>query len=291
VGVLECVVNISEGRRPDVIASLSGACQDGLLDVHSDGGHNRSVFTLGGPEVEVAARDLTRAAVATLDLRAHRGVHPRIGVVDVVPCVPLEPPGGAAPGHPLDEAVAARDRFASWAASELGLPCFLYGPGRSLPEVRRGAFGSLPPDVGPATPHPTAGACAVGARPVLVAYNVWLATTDVDVARAIAAGVRGPAVRALGLDPGGRVQVSCNLIDPAAFGPADLFDAVSALAAAAGTAVTGAELVGLVPAAVLGAIPPVRWPLLDLGPDRTIEARLARIGDAVAQPRDRRERG
>jgi hypothetical protein len=85
--------------------------------------------------------------------------------------------------------------------------------------------------------------------------------------------------------------VSCNLIDPAAFGPADLFDAVSALAAAAGTAVTGAELVGLVPAAVLGAIPPVRWPLLDLGPDRTIEARLARIGDAVAQPRDRRERG
>ena len=178
-----------------------------------------------------------------------------MGVVDVVPFVPLE-------GSTMDDAVAARDRFLAWAGAELDLPGFAYGPERSLPEVRRTAFGGLAPTAGPPAPHPTAGAVCVGARPLLVAYNVWLADgVGLEDARRVAAAVRRPdVVRALGLDVGGRAQVSMNLIDPVdGVGPAEAFDAVRAL-----VAVDRAELVGLVPAAVLAAVPPARWAELDL---------------------------
>jgi glutamate formiminotransferase len=269
--VLECVVNVSEGRDGAVVAALAAAGGACLLDVHSDGHHNRSVLTLAGEsaEVEAAVRAVTVEAVARLDLRTHGGVHPRMGVVDVVPFVPL---GDSV----LADAVAARDRFLAWAGSELDLPGFAYGPERSLPEVRRTAFGgALAPSAGPPVPHPTAGAVCAGARPVLVAYNVWLATgVGVDEARRVAAAVRRPgAVRALGLDVGGRAQVSMNLVDPMAVGPAAAYDAVRDL-----VAVDGAELVGLVPAAVLDRVDPRRWPELDLGRDRTIETRLAEHG-------------
>jgi glutamate formiminotransferase len=196
-------------------------------------------------------------------------VHPRIGAVDVVPFVALG-------STPFARAVEARDAFAAWAGSALSLPCFLYGPERSLPDVRRGAFTSFPPDAGPPAPHPTAGACAVGARPVLVAYNVWLAGAGLDTARAIARSLRGPAVRALGLQVGpgaADVQVSMNLVDPAAFGPAEAYDAVRAEAP-----VARAELVGLVPRSVLEATPQDRWTELDLAEDRTIEARAEALG-------------
>lgn len=263
--MLECVVNISEGRDAAVIAAVAAAAGPSLLDVHSDPHHHRSVLTLAGPAVEGAARGVAAEAVARLDLRAHAGAHPRLGVVDVVPFVPLD-------GVPLDQAVAARGRFAEWAAAALDLPCFLYGPERSLPEVRRGAFRSLAPDTGPPAPHPTAGAACVGARPVLVAYNVWLAPpADVATAQRVAAVVRGPALRALGFDVGGRAQVSMNLTDPLVLGPAQAYDAVAAL-----VAVAGAELVGLVPAAALAAVPRQRWGELDLDGSKTIEARLPR---------------
>jgi glutamate formiminotransferase len=183
--------------------------------------------------------------------------------------VPFVPLGEAT----LDGAVAARDAFAAWAGRELLLPCFRYGPERTLPEVRRRAFVDLEPDTGPPTPHPTAGAACVGARPFLVAYNVWLAEPDLDLARRVAAAVRSPAVRALGLACGGRVQVSMNLIVPFTVGPADAFDAVAARAP-----VAGAELVGLVPAAILDRVPAGRYEELDLGAERTIESRLARRG-------------
>jgi glutamate formiminotransferase/glutamate formiminotransferase/formiminotetrahydrofolate cyclodeaminase len=264
--VLECVINISEGRDAAVLAALADDASAALLDVHTDPGHNRSVFTLAGVDVEAAARALTATAVARLDLGRHHGVHPRIGVVDVIPFVPLA-------GSSLDDAVAARDRFAAWAAAELALPCFLYGPGRALPEVRRRAFVDLSPDVGPATPHPTAGASAVGARPVLVAYNLWLEPADVAVARSIAAELRSPDVRALGLTVGDGVQVSLNLVNPERFGPAAAFDAV-----ASRSAIARAELVGLLPASVLAGIPEARWHQLDVEPSRTIEARLEQAG-------------
>jgi glutamate formiminotransferase len=187
--VLECVINVSEGRDADALARLREACSDALLDVHTDVDHNRSVFTLAGWDVLDAARALTRCAVATLDLRRHTGVHPRIGVVDVVPFVPLF-------DATIADAIAVRNRFAVWAAESLHVPCFLYGPERALPDVRREAFtDALAPDVGPPVPDPSAGAIAVGARPVLIAYNVWLADgTGLDVARRIARDVRRPGV-------------------------------------------------------------------------------------------------
>jgi glutamate formiminotransferase / 5-formyltetrahydrofolate cyclo-ligase len=259
--VLECVVNVSAGADGDPVDEIAAAAGGDLLDVHRDQHHNRSVLTLVG---EDAPRRVARTAVDTLDLRHHRGAHPRIGVVDVVPFVPL-------PGSSPPDALAARDRFLSWISTELGVPGFAYGPERSLPDVRRRAFRDLAPDVGPPRPHPTAGAVAVGARDVLVAWNLWLADPDLERARQVAAVVRGPHVRALGLHVGERVQVSMNLIAPDVVGPAEAWDAV-----AAHVPLAGAELVGLVPAAVLERTDPERWSQLDLDEERTIEARLRR---------------
>jgi glutamate formiminotransferase/glutamate formiminotransferase/formiminotetrahydrofolate cyclodeaminase len=257
--VEECVINVSEGRDRAAIRRLSVAAGGCLLDVHSDPHHNRSVITLAGAGVEDAARAVTVEAVRRIDLRLHVGVHPRLGAVDVVPFVPLA-------GSTMDDATAARDRFAEWAGDDLGVPCFLYGPERSLPDVRRRAFTGLSPDTGPPVAHPTAGAICVGARPVLVAYNVWLAEgVPVAVARQVAREIRGPGLRALGLDVGGRAQVSMNLVEPEKVTPADAFDAVAARAP-----VDRAELVGLVPAAVLEAVPPARWEELALSPAKTL---------------------
>ena len=262
--MLECVINISEGRDRDRIAAIAAGAGADLLDVHVDPDHHRCVLTGVGP---AAARAVAAATILRLDIRQHAGVHPRIGVLDVVPFVPL---GDAT----LGDAVAARDDMATWLAQTFGLPCFLYGPERSLPEVRRGAFRSIEPDIGPADPHPTAGACAVGARPILVAYNVWLARPledgGLDLARSIAAELRAPEVRTLGLPVGPHAQVSMNLIDPMVVGPLAVYDAVAERAE-----IARAELVGLLPAAVLASIPPERWDALDVGAERTIEHRIA----------------
>jgi glutamate formiminotransferase / 5-formyltetrahydrofolate cyclo-ligase len=207
-------------------------------------------------------------------LDGHDGAHPRLGVLDVVPFVPLGT-------TPASAAVAARDSFCSWAGQVLGVPCFRYGPlpdgsERSLPDIRRTAFALLAPDAGPHQPHPTAGAIAVGSRPVLVAYNLWLegAGATGTLARDLARSLRGPAVRALGFELAHGIQVSCNLVDPVLVGPGDVYDAVAARLDGTGAAIGRCELVGLVPAAVLIRIPAERWPLLDLGVDKTIESRL-----------------
>jgi glutamate formiminotransferase len=264
--VLECVLNISEGRDLDRVAAIAATAGPDLLDVHSDPYHHRSVLTLVG---EAAPCAVASAAVQLLDLRGHDGVHPRLGVVDVVPFAALD-------GSTEADAVAARDRFAEWFAATHDVPCFVYGRERTLPDVRRLAFGELAPTTGPATPHPSAGATAVGARPLLVAYNVWLEDVDLATTRAIAASVRRPGLRTLGLQVGPRTQVSMNLVEPLRLGPAAAYDLVSAAARGAGASVGGAELVGLVPAAVLAAVDAERWSALDLAEDRTIEARLRR---------------
>lgn len=274
--MLECVVNVSEGCDEAILANLAGAAGERLLDVHSDCAHHRSVFTMAGEDdgVQAGTRDLARAAVGLLDLRGHEGAHPRFGALDVVPWVALE-------GWPLRDVEAAygqscgqrareaRDAFARWASSELGLPVFLYGPERSLPDVRKKAFLSLPPDFGPPAPHETAGAVAVGCRPLMVAYNLWLLETDFEQARMVASAIRSSYVRALAFVLGGHVQVSCNLLRPLVVGPAAAWDQV-----AERTAIARAELVGLVPEAVLMATPRRRWGQLDLAPERTIESRL-----------------
>jgi glutamate formiminotransferase / 5-formyltetrahydrofolate cyclo-ligase len=281
---VECVVNVSEGRDQDFLARLRDAAGPVLLDLHRDPDHHRSVFTLAGEAESIthAVRALARASVAGLDLGTHQGAHPRQGVLDVVPFVPYAP--GLLPGHdldPHDPVVSLRDAFARWMSTTLGVPTFLYGPlaggeHRTLPQVRRLAFSELAPDFGPRHPHPTAGTTAVGARSVLVAYNVWV--SSVEVARTVAPLVRGPAVRALGLAVGRDAQVSCNLVNPAEIGPAEAYDAVRDLVEEAGGTVEGAELVGLLPSAVLRGIPPSRWTQLGLSADRTVEARLGRLG-------------
>jgi glutamate formiminotransferase len=275
---IECVVNVSEGRNETVLTELAAAAAPVLLDRHTDADHHRSVFTLAGAvdAVAHAVRELATACVERLDLGPHHGgAHPRLGVLDVVPFVPFVP--GRPPILDLSGVVPRRDEFARWLSATFDVPSFLYGPlpggrTRTLPQVRRHAFVDLAPDFGPAQPHRTAGATAVGARPVLVAYNVWVST--VAVAQRVAPLVRNPVVRTLGLAVGERAQVSCNLVDPANFGPERLYDAVADLVTQAGGAVTGAELVGLIPQTILAAIPPSRWAELGLSADATIEGRL-----------------
>lgn len=266
--MLECVVNISEGRDIALLAGLAELLSPSLLDVHTDPDHNRSVFTLVG---EDAPRELARECVARLSLTAHSGVHPRVGVVDVVPFVPLQ-------GSTMADATAARDRFAGWIGGELGVPAFLYGAERTLPDIRRNAWQGLSPDAGPDRPHPSAGAVCVGARDVLVAYNVWLEGADIALTKRIASQVRTDAVRTLGLQVGNLTQVSMNLVSPHVAGPAEAYDAVLREINGTGARVLHAELVGLLPAGVLSSVPESRWEELDLSAERTIEARLERLG-------------
>lgn len=269
--MLACVVNISEGRDLAVVDEVASVTTSALLDLHSDPDHNRSVLTLGGSDAFDAACALARAATTRLDLRRHHGVHPRLGVLDVVPFVPIGEPLGD--DMDLIEAIAARDAFAGYAASELGLACFLYGPERSLPEIRRRAFVDLEPDFGPAARNDRLGAVCVGARAPLIAYNVVLRDNDFALAQTIARSLRSPWVRALAFSLGERVQVSSNLVAPWHFGPAEFYDAVAARAP-----VHAAELVGLLPAEVLAGIEPGRYEELDVSREQTIEFRLSRLG-------------
>lgn len=269
--MLECVVNVSEGCDTERLVALDRACRPHLLDRHSDCDHHRSVFTLAG---EAAVRDLTRECFERLDIREHHGVHPRLGVVDVVPFVPLS-------DTTMSEARRARDDYAHWASSAFDVPVFVYGPAdsneRQLPDIRRWAFRELAPDFGPSAPHPTAGAICVGVRDVLVAYNVWLDDdASMDVARSIAREVRGDGIRALALQVGPRLQISTNLIEPRRVGPMEAFDRIATSADTHGARASHGELVGLLPADVLARIPAARRERLDVDDSRTIEGRLAR---------------
>jgi len=280
--VLECVPNVSEGRDDRVIAALVDACGPSLLDVHRDSDHHRSVFTIAGPgprDAVGAVQALARVAGELIDIRTHRGVHPRLGALDVVPFVAFDEPRQAA----VDAAIA----FADWVAAALRLPVFLYDradpAGRTLPEARRDAFVRRSPDRGPTAPHPRLGAVAVGARPPMIAVNCWLDTRDLPLAREVATSVRErdgglPGVRALAftLDEGGATQVAMNLVDLERTGLEEACTAVRRRVEAAGSHVTRVEVVGLVPAAELAGC---SQPFLDwagLGPDLTIEGRLAR---------------
>ena len=283
-------MNISEGQRPEVLAAVAEACGTALLDVHTDADHHRSVFTLARPSSDQAAEAalaLARAAVERIDVSVHTGVHPRVGAVDVVPFVAFDDPTANGLAVAGDVARAWGQRV----SDELGVPVFLYGAadpqGRTLPELRRTAFRERTPDLGPAKPHPTAGAMAVGARPVLVAINCELTAgpqgleADLAVARAIAREVRErdgglPGVRALGLalETKGRAQVSMNLIDLAATGVETALESVRRAAIEAGSDVEEVELVGLLPAAELERCSGEFLAWSGLSPDRTVEARL-----------------
>jgi glutamate formiminotransferase / 5-formyltetrahydrofolate cyclo-ligase len=267
--VLEAVPNVSEGRRPDVVSEIADAFSGGveLLDVHSDADHHRSVFTLVGDEAALVDALLAgiSASVERIDLTEHVGVHPRVGAADVVPLVSLVPGDMAL-------AIAAARELAARVGSELGLPVFLYGEaggGRRPAYFRRGGVdelrarieeGDLVPDEGPHEINPRSGAVLVGARQVLIAYNLDLLTHKVAVAREVAAAVRHssggiPGVQAIGLElpAAGRMQVSMNVIDVDAAPLHEVVERVRAEARKFGVEVSGGELVGLVPERVVAA--------------------------------------
>jgi len=267
--VLEAVPNVSEGKRPDVISAIADAFSRGveLLDVHSDADHHRSVFTLVGEEGALIDALLAGIAASAerVDLREHVGVHPRIGSADVVPLVPLVP-------EDMPRAISEARELAKRVGAQLGLPVFLYGEaggGRRPAYFRRGGVdelrarveeGELVPDEGPHEIDPRSGAALVGARHVLVAYNLDLATSKVAVAREVAAAVRYssggiPGVQAIGLElpTAGRVQVSINVIDVDAAPLHEVVERVRSEAGRFGVEVSGGELVGLVPERVFAA--------------------------------------
>lgn len=270
--LVECVPNFSEGRDPAVIEALAAAVTSvpgvALLDRHSDPDHHRTVLTFAGSPAAVSESAFRAVAVAVerIDMRRRtgtdRGVHPRVGAADVVPFVPLR-------GATMSDCVALAGALGERLARELGLPIYLYGaaarrPERArLPWLRRPEFEGLAaalatperaPDFGPARPHPSAGATVVGARGLLLAFNLDLATSDLAVAKRIAKTIRessggmpGVQARGLTLPLQGRVQVTTNLLDLARSGPGKVFAEVERLAALEGTRVAACELVGLMP--------------------------------------------
>ena len=272
-GVIECVPNVSEGRRLDVVARMADAIRATsgvrLLNASSDPAHNRSVFTFvgGAEDAQRAVLALFERAVADVDLRDHQGVHPRLGAVDVVPFVPLM-------GASMATCVAAARAAGALIADRFGIPVYLYeeasnNPARKrLEDIRRGAFEGLKdkmsrpewiPDFGPPHPHPSVGATVIGARRILIAYNVNLASDRLDIAKAIARTVRQssgglPFVKAMGvrLAPG-VVQVSMNLTNFEVTPMHVAFDAVKREAERQGVPVRGSEVIGLVPQAALRA--------------------------------------
>jgi glutamate formiminotransferase len=294
--VLECIPNVSDGRRPQVIGALAdelvATAGVRLLDRSSDPSHNRSVFTCVGDAagLEQAMVSLCQRAASLIDLRGHHGVHPRIGAVDVIPFVPLS-------GSVMADAVVLARRVGARIAAECGVPVYLYEEAalqpdrRQLEAIRRGGFEGLAgkmatrewaPDFGPLAPHPTAGATAVGARRPLIAFNVNLATDRVDLARQIARTVRAssgglPALKAMGvaLLERGVVQVSMNLTDYTRTSMIDAFEAVRREAERLGVSVIESELIGLAPAAALDAATAAAIGLVDYSPRRILEQAIA----------------
>ena len=272
--LIECVPNFSEGSRPEVVEAIVAKVRAGsparILDLQSDASHNRSVLTLAGDAESLfnAVLALVGACVAAIDLRSHKGEHPRMGAVDVIPFIPLE-------GATIADCVALARRVGEALAKTHSIPVFLYEDAataahrKGLEDIRRGQFEGLQaklkdplwqPDFGPAEPHPSFGAVVVGARMPLIAFNVNLNTDDVEVAKKIAKGIRHSTggfrfVKAMGLivDINGRkaAQVSMNMTD---FTKTPLFRVMETIrneAARHGVLISGSEIVGLVPAQAL----------------------------------------
>ncbi|MCY3710818.1 MAG: glutamate formimidoyltransferase [Caldilineaceae bacterium] len=324
IPIIEAVPNFSEGRRADVIDELAAAVRTSgarLLDRTSDPHHNRTVLTVAGPPEQVLQGlfNAVEVAVARIDLRGHRGVHPRLGAADVVPLVPV--------GNTLlaDCALLAR-QLGRRIGDELDLPVYLYGEAaaraerRNLADVRRGEYEALVreihlpqrlPDFGPAKVGP-AGAVVVGARPVLIAFNVFLRSSELAVARTIARRIRErdgglPAVRALGLLVDGQAQVSMNLVDYRVTTPHAAVNAIRRQAARHSVKLDRSELIGLIPQCALPgigeqneggdgeALSPRTLAaaanallLPELTPDRVLEVALRRLEAGIARcaPRD-----
>lgn len=290
--LFEAVPNFSEGRDREkvsrIVAAVRAVPNVRILGLHSDPDHNRSVLTFAGEEDAVldAAVALAESCVTEIDLSTQTGVHPRMGVLDVLPFVPLE-------GATLEDAARLAHR-AGGRIGALGLPVYLYEHAataphrRNLADVRRGGYEGLAarlhdpawkPDYGPARLSPESGAVAVGARPFLIAFNAFLDKADVGIAREVAGKVRErdgglPGLKALGLEVGGQAQVSMNLTDLEATSLPVALEAVRAAAAQRGARIEWTELVGLMPLDALVQTARHYLGIRDLGPEHVLEARL-----------------
>jgi len=294
--IVECVPNFSEGRRTDVIKEITNAAQAiseiTILDCESDPNHNRMVLTFVGPPeaVKTAALAASGKAIELIDLTKHTGEHPRMGAVDVVPFVPLR-------DVTMEDCVILARDFGKEYAERFSVPVFLYERAatkperRNLADVRQGQFEGLreligvdptrKPDFGPEKIHLTAGATAVGARPILIAYNVNLGTEDLSIAKKIAKKIRErdgglPAVKALGFELKDRklVQVSMKLTDYTKSSMHDVLDAISGLAKENGVPVVESEIVGLVPEEAMLKASVHYLSLRNFSSDQVIENRI-----------------
>ena len=297
--LIECIPNLSEGRRPEVVATFVDAVRAvpgvKMLDHSSDASHNRSVLTFVGDAsgVAQAVLALVERAVAAIDLRTHKGEHPRLGAVDVVPFVPIE-------GATMADCVALAKRVGAEIAERFRVPVYLYEEAaanaarRNLEDIRRGEFEGLAakmaspgwtPDFGPAVPHPSAGATVVGARMPLIAYNINLATDRIDVAKKIAAAIRYSSggfryVKAAGftLEDRGIVQVSMNLTNYEKTPIFRVFEVVKREAERHGVQILESEIVGLVPSAALNAAAEFYLQIAGFKPDQVLENKLRQEG-------------
>jgi len=296
-GIVECIPNFSEGRRSEVIDQIVSAIQSisgaVLLDRESDPNHNRSVVTfVASPDRVVdAAIAAAKKASELIDLNKHTGEHPRMGATDVIPFVPIS-------GVSMEDCVGLARECGQRMWNELGIPVYLYEKAATRPErenlaaVRKGQFEGIRdeiasnearrPDFGEPRVHPTAGITAVGARPPLIAYNVNLATSDVEIANKIARAVRHQSggfryVKALGfeLKDRGIVQVSMNMVNYEGTPLFRVFEAIQREAARYGVAVVGSEIVGLVPQRALNAVADYYLQLEDFTEVQILEHRLA----------------
>ncbi|MFL5564940.1 MAG: glutamate formimidoyltransferase [Gemmatimonadaceae bacterium] len=304
--LVECVPNFSEGRRGDVVDAIRDAIASvegvSVLDVSSDASHNRSVITFVAPvetAVDAAFAGIS-AAAERIDLCQHTGEHPRIGATDVVPFIPLE-------GSTMEDCIALARALGERVGRELQIPVYLYEraattPAReNLADVRRGEFEGLreelgrnparDPDFGPSKIHPTCGAIAIGARPFLVAYNVYLGpASNLQIAKNVAKAVRGSSggfryVKGLGLEVDGQAQVSMNLVDTEKTPLHHAFDFIKMRAEAQGAQVTWSEIVGLVPERVLFETAASHLQLTQFTPAQILERQVREVltgGESVS---------
>lgn len=295
MAIIECIPNVSEGRRTEVVDAIAAAIRAvpgvRLLDHSSDASHNRSVFTMAGEAgpIKAAVLAIYERAVPVIDLRTHAGEHPRLGAIDVVPFVPIE-------GVTMAECVALAREVGAEVAVRFGVPVYLYEEAsadparRNLEDIRRGEFEGLAakmaskgwgPDFGPAAPHPTAGASVIGARMPLIAYNINLNTDRLDVAKKIAAAIRHSSggfryVKAAGfeLKERGIVQVSMNLTNYEKTPIFRVFETVKREAERYGVSILESEIVGLIPSAALNSAAEYYLQIAGFKADQVLENKL-----------------
>ena len=292
--LVECVPNFSEGRKVSVINKIAASAKKvsgvRVLDTEWDKSHNRSLVTIVGSPREVlsAAFEMIKIATKLIDMRKHKGEHPRIGATDVVPFIPIS-------GITVKDCVVLSIKLAERIAKELRIPVYLYEAAAkradrvNLADVRRGEYeglskeiGSNPdrkPDFGPNKMHPTAGAVVVGARKYLIAYNINLDTKDVEIAKKIAAKIREkdgglPGVKALGFEVGGFAQVSMNLVDFEKTNFDEAFREVEKEAKKLNVGIRSSEIYGMIPLEALVRSVKKTFKAVDFNSDQVLEKRL-----------------